>query len=58
MDLEEHSLDPAIERTCEECGARLTPAEIEAAIDSGGPFLCTIHANEEIPLEEEDEPAT
>ena len=29
MDLEEHSLDPVIERTCAECGAKLTPREIE-----------------------------
>ncbi|MEA2404981.1 MAG: hypothetical protein QOE08_1628, partial [Thermoleophilaceae bacterium] len=35
MDLEEHSLDPVIERTCAECGARLTPGEIEAAMDAG-----------------------
>ena len=57
MDLEPHNLDPVIERTCEECGAKLTPAEIEAAIDNGGPFLCAIHAAEAVPLEEEDEPA-
>ncbi len=55
MDLEEHSLDPVIERTCAECGARLTDAEIKASLDSGGPFLCSVHAAEEVPLEE-DEP--
>jgi hypothetical protein len=57
MDLEPRNLDPVVERTCAECGAKLTPAEIEAAIDSGGPFLCTVHAIEEVPLEDEDEPA-
>jgi hypothetical protein len=57
MDLEPHNLDPVVERTCAECGARLTAAEIEAAVEAGGPFLCTIHALEEVPLEEEDEPA-
>ena len=57
MDLEENSLDPVVERTCAECGAKLTPAEIEAALDAGGPFLCTVHAIEEVPLADEDEPA-
>ena len=56
MDLEEHSLDPVIERNCAECGAKLTSAEIQASIDSGGRFLCTIHAAEEVPLEDEDQP--
>jgi hypothetical protein len=54
MDLEEHSLDPVIERTCEECGARLTPAEMVTAMDSGGPYLCAIHAAEVVPLDEVD----
>jgi hypothetical protein len=57
MDLEPRNLDPVVERTCAECGAKLTPAEIEAALESGGPFLCTVHAIEEVPLEDEDEPA-
>ena len=57
MDLEEHTNDPVVERTCEECGATLTDQEIEASIESGGPFLCTIHATEEVALEEEDEAA-
>lgn len=56
MDLEEHSLDPVIERTCVECGAQLTAAEIQASLDSGGPYLCSIHATEDVPLDEEDEP--
>jgi hypothetical protein len=57
MDLEEHSLDPVIERNCAECGVRLTRQEIEASLDSDGPYLCTVHAAEQVPLEEEDEPA-
>jgi hypothetical protein len=56
MDLEEHTNEPVVERTCEECGARLTDQEIEVSLDSGGPFLCAIHATEEVPLAEEDEP--
>jgi hypothetical protein len=53
MDLEEHTLDPPIERNCAECGAKLTSAEIQASIEAGGPFLCSVHAAEEIPLDEE-----
>ncbi len=56
MDLEERSVEPVIERTCAECGARLTEQEIRAALESKTPFLCTVHANEEIALEEEPEP--
>jgi hypothetical protein len=55
MDLEEHSLDPVIQRTCAECGVRLTQREIEASLDSDGPFLCTVHATEQVPLDEEQE---
>ena len=58
MDLEPHNLDPVIERTCAECGATLTEREIEASLDAGGPYLCSIHAAEQVPLEEEDEPET
>jgi hypothetical protein len=57
MDLEEHSLDPVIKRTCDECGAQLTDQEIQAALESDGPYLCSVHAAESVPLEEEDEPA-
>ena len=54
MDLEEHTgVDPVIERTCAECGAKLTEAEIRASLDTGGPFLCTVHANEEVQLDED-----
>jgi hypothetical protein len=48
MDLEEKSLDQAADH-CEECGARLTPAEIQAVMESGGPALCSIHAAEDEP---------
>lgn len=54
MDLEERSgVDPVIERTCAECGTKLTDAEIQASLDTGGPFLCTVHANEEVALDED-----
>jgi hypothetical protein len=52
-ELEEHSLDPVIERTCAECGATLTTEEIRASLESGGAYLCSVHAAEQVPLEEE-----
>ena len=52
MDLEEHTLESAGER-CEECGAKLTPRELETVLESGGPTLCTIHAAEVVPVGEE-----
>ncbi len=54
MDLEEKSLDQIGDR-CEECGAKLTQAEMQAAMESGGPALCTVHAEEVVPVAEEDD---
>ena len=48
MDLEERTLDQIGDR-CEECGAKLTPAEIQAVMETGGPALCAIHAAEDEP---------
>ena len=57
MELEEHEgVDPVIERRCTECGATLTDAEIRAALETKGAFLCTVHATEEVSLEEDAEP--
>ena len=53
MDLEEKSVDEIGDR-CEECGAKLTNAEIEAALDSGGPALCTVHAEELVEVDDDD----
>jgi hypothetical protein len=53
MDLEEKTIERAGDR-CEECGAKLTPQEIEAAMESGGPALCSIHADEVVPVTEDD----
>jgi hypothetical protein len=55
MDLEERTLDDTIARECAVCGTRLTTTEIEAAREAGGPFLCTVHAMEEAPVEDLDE---
>jgi hypothetical protein len=54
MGLEEKTLEKLGDR-CEECGAKLTPAEVEAAMESGGPALCSIHAAEDEPGLAEDE---
>ncbi len=55
MDLEEKSLDPVIERECAECGAKLTSEEIQSSLDAGGPYLCSVHAAEQVPLEDEND---
>jgi hypothetical protein len=57
VELEEHEgVDPVIERRCTECGVRLTDAEIQAALETDGPYLCTVHANEEVALDEDVAP--
>ena len=55
MDLEEHSLDPVIEHSCSECGAALTDQEISESLEAGGPYLCSVHAAERVPVEQEEE---
>lgn len=56
MDLEERSLDPVIERTCAECGTKLTKQEISESLDAGGPYLCSVHAAEQVPIEDDETP--
>jgi methionyl-tRNA synthetase len=53
MDLEERTIEHPGDR-CEECGAKLTPAELQAVMESGGPALCSIHADEVVPVAEEE----
>lgn len=48
MSLEEHTLEQIGDR-CEECGAKLTDREIQAAMESGGPALCSVHSAEDEP---------
>jgi hypothetical protein len=56
MDLEENdAVDPVIRRRCAECGTPLTKREIEASLETDGPFLCTVHATEEVPLDDDAE---
>jgi hypothetical protein len=57
VELEEHEgVDPVIERRCTECGVKLTDAEIKAALETDGPYLCTVHANEEVDLSDDAAP--
>lgn len=53
MDLEERSIEHAGDR-CQECGAKLTPAEQELVLETGGPVLCSIHADEIVPVGEDE----
>jgi len=55
MGLEEHTLDDTLEESCAVCGARLTGLEIEAAREAGGPFLCSVHAAEQLPADAAEE---
>jgi hypothetical protein len=57
MSLEEsEGVEPVIEQRCAECGVKLTDAEVQAALESGGPYLCQVHALENVPLEDENDP--
>jgi hypothetical protein len=56
MDLEEKTLDPAVPERCEVCGAQLIPSEQQAVLESGSAPLCSIHAAEIAPLDEEQDP--
>jgi hypothetical protein len=48
VDGEERIVDQIGDR-CEECGVKLTAQEQQAAMESGGPLLCSIHAAEDEP---------
>jgi hypothetical protein len=53
MDLEEKTLEQVGDR-CEECGAKLTERELQQVIESGGPALCTVHAQEVLSVSDDD----
>ena len=54
MDLEEKSIERTGDR-CEVCGTKLTAAEMGAALESGGPALCSVHADEVVPVAEDED---
>lgn len=53
MDFEEKSLDPAVPERCQVCGTQLIPSEQQAVLESGSPPLCSIHAVELPPMDDE-----
>ena len=56
MDLEENVGVEEVKERCESCGARLTRAEIQAALEGASDaFLCARCASERVPLEDETE---
>ncbi|HEX2436334.1 MAG TPA: hypothetical protein VHI76_06725 [Solirubrobacterales bacterium] len=55
MDLEERSIEELPDR-CQSCGAQLTDAEKQAALESGRSLvLCTTCAAEQVPLADDVE---
>jgi hypothetical protein len=56
MDLEEHVGVEEVKERCESCGAKLTAAEISAALEGANDaFLCSRCAAERVPVEDEPE---
>jgi hypothetical protein len=54
MDLEERSIEHLPDR-CESCGATLTNAEKQAALERGGtPVLCANSGAEQVPIAEDE----
>ncbi|CAB4878003.1 unannotated protein [freshwater metagenome] len=54
MSLEERTIEPLGDH-CEVCGTQLTQAELEDILQTGGPVLCAIHADDLVEDEDEDE---
>ena len=51
MASEEETVETAGTR-CEDCGVQLTAAELEVALERGGPVLCAIHAAEVVEVDD------
>lgn len=56
MELEEHTLTEPFERQCEIYSAELTELEIHVAREASRPFLCAVHAAEELPAQDDERP--
>jgi len=50
-------VDPVVPQRCAVCGAQLIPSEQQAVLESGSAPLCSIHAADVLPLDEEQEAA-
>ncbi len=55
MELEERTIETMGDR-CEVCGAALTREELEEILETVAPVLCAVHADEIVPLVEEEAP--
>jgi hypothetical protein len=56
MDLEENVGVEEVKERCQACGARLTPAELEAALEgTNDAFLCARCASERVSVEDPEE---
>jgi hypothetical protein len=56
LGLEEREGVEQVQERCQSCGARLTPAEIQAALDGASDtFLCARCAAEQVPVAEDVE---
>ena len=55
MDLEERTLEDTLERSCGVGGGGRTNQEILGSRERGGPFLCSVHAAEELPAAEAEQ---
>ncbi len=49
MGTPEDRFEDPFEGNCQVCGTPLREPEIHRSREIGGPFLCSIHANEELP---------
>ena len=47
------AVEPVVPARCSVCGAQLIPSEQQAVLESGSPPLCSIHALDVVPLDEE-----
>jgi hypothetical protein len=56
MGLEERTVKDPFGDRCELCGTELTEPEINVAREAGGPFLCSVHAAEELPAQDDEAP--
>ncbi len=50
-------VEPVLPQRCSVCGAQLIPSEQRAVLESGSQPLCSLHAAEVLPLDEEQEAA-
>ena len=49
-----HGVEDNLQQRCAVCGTGLTREEILASRESGGPFLCSMHADEQVPAAVEE----